>query len=501
MKRCIATFSILVCAAAGFAAENTKPNVILVLADDLGWKDVSFNGGVIKTPNIDRIAHEGVRLNRFYVAPVCTPTRAGLMTGRYPIRFGLMRGVVMGYHGFGLDPAETIIPQVMAVGGYEHRGIFGKWHLGHAKLAYHPLHRGYTRFAGHLNAAIDYFTHKWLGEVDWWDDFEPSDEQGYSTDLITKHAVQFLREHGDGDAPFFIYVPYNAPHAPFQAKDVDISMYGDIEGVPVESVIGKGYGPDEYDWIGGHATSRRKLENVESRLNDRRITGAMIHTLDQGVGQILDTLDELGVSDKTLVWFVSDNGGDSAIGDNRPYRGAKGSVFEGGIRVAAAARWVDGGVNGGRVVESSLNYTDVMPTLMKVAGVSDRFDLQLDGMDVMPALKGEAETGMREYFSFCGQLSDEREQVTVMDGDWKVIIIGPPVNKPGSLEKSQVMLFDLSRDVGETTDLAKDRPEITKRLVHRAIEYRELQPEKHVPLLWTGRDGFRAPTHWALPTE
>ena len=130
------------------------PNIVLILADDLGWKDVSFNGGVIATPNIDRIANEGVQLERFYVAPICSPTRSGLMTGRHPIRYGMMRGVVMSYHDFGLDPGETIIPQALAEAGYEHRGVFGKWHLGHAKPEYRPLQRGYTRFVGFLTEAL-----------------------------------------------------------------------------------------------------------------------------------------------------------------------------------------------------------------------------------------------------------------------------------------------------------------------------------------------------------
>lgn len=480
-------------------SESEPPNIIIILADDLGWKDVGFNGGVIATPNIDRIAHEGVRLNRFYVAPVCTPTRAGLMTGRYPIRYGLMRGVVMGYHDFGLDPDETIIPQVLAEAGYEHRGIFGKWHLGHSKPGYHPMQRGYTKFAGHLNAAIDYFSHKWLGEVDWFHDYEHSSEEGYATDLITKHAVQFVNDHAKDDAPFFMYVPYNAPHAPFQAKDDDLPLYQHLEGIPTESVVGENVSPDRYNWLAGHATGRTKLEDSEARLKDRRITGAMIHSLDQGVGQILDALDASNISDNTLVWFISDNGGDPAIGDNRPFRGAKGSVFEGGIRVAAAARWPAGGIDEGREVDAALNFLDVMPTLMEVSGVSENFDLELDGKNVMPALRGNPHANDREYFSFCGQLSDEREHVTAMEGDWKLIIIGPPLTMPESLGTSERLLFNLAADPSEQHDLATDYPKITSELTEKAVRFRALQPQNHVPLLWTGRDDFAAPPNWKLP--
>ncbi len=483
------------------AAESgsKRPNIIIILADDLGWKDVGFNGGVIATPNIDRIANEGVRLNRFYVAPVCTPTRAGLMTGRYPIRYGLMRGVVMGYHGFGLDTNETIIPQVLAQAGYEHRGIFGKWHLGHAKPGYHPMQRGYTKFVGHINAAIDYFSHEWLGEVDWFHDYEQSTEQGYSTDLITKHAVQFVNDHAKDDAPFFMYVPYNAPHAPFQAREEDLPLYQHLEGIPVESVVGENVAPEKYNWLAGHATGRAKLEDPEARLNDRRITGAMIHSLDQGVGQILDALDASNIGDNTLVWFISDNGGDPAIGDNRPFRGAKGSVFEGGIRVAAAARWPAGGIDQGREVNAALNFLDVMPTLMEISGVSENFDLELDGKNVLPAMQGNPHPNDREYYSYCGQLSDEREHVTAMEGDWKLIIIGPPLTNPESLEKSERLLFNLAQDPSEQHNLASDYPQITSKLTQKAVQFRALQPQIHVPLLWTGRDNFTPPPNWKLP--
>ena len=218
-------FATVVAGTSGAAAQDKPPNIVILLVDDLGWRDVSFNGGAIATPNIDRIADEGVRLNRFYVAPVCGPTRAGLMTGRYPIRYGMMRGVVMGYHDFGLDPEATIIPQVLATAGYEQRGIFGKWHLGESRAAYRPMQRGFTHFVGHVGSHIDYFTHEVFGEVDWFHGNESKDELGYSTDLIADYAVQFLEDHAGGDAPFFLYVPFNAPHSPYQAKSVDLPRY------------------------------------------------------------------------------------------------------------------------------------------------------------------------------------------------------------------------------------------------------------------------------------
>ena len=324
------------------ATASRPPNIVLILADDLGWSDVSFNGGEIATPNIDRIANENVRLDRFYVAPICTPTRTGLMTGHYPIRYGMMRGVVMAYHDFGLDPGATLLPQALARAGYEHRAIFGKWHLGHSRLEYRPLQRGFTRHVGLLTEGVDYFTHERAGEVDWWHDHESVDEPGYTTDLISQHAERFVREHAGDEAPFFMYVPYNAPHSPFQAKDEHLPKYAHLEGIPVEAVTGPGVPQDKWLWYAGHATRPERLADFDLRQENRRITGAMVHSLDEGVGKILDALDETGIADNTLVWFLSDNGGDTGMGENRPFRGSKGNVFEGGIRVTAAARWPAG---------------------------------------------------------------------------------------------------------------------------------------------------------------
>ncbi len=194
MKRVVFLFVALIMGGstgtkADDAAAPSRPNIVILLADDLGWRDVSFHGGEIATPHIDRIAAEGVQLNRFYVCPVCSPTRAALMTGRYPIRFGLMRTVVTPWRDFGLSTDEVTLADMLAKAGYEHRGVFGKWHLGHRRLKWHPLQRGFTHFRGHYNGNLDYFTHLREGERDWHVDYEPSDEEGYTTDLIGKAAA------------------------------------------------------------------------------------------------------------------------------------------------------------------------------------------------------------------------------------------------------------------------------------------------------------------------
>jgi arylsulfatase B len=472
------------------------PNIVVILVDDLGWRDVSFNGGDIATPNIDRIAQEGVRLERFYVTPVCSPTRAGLLTGRHPIRYGMMRGVIMGHghHNFGLDPAATLMPQVLADAGYEQRGIIGKWHLGMAR-EHRPMQRGFTHFVGTLGWGADYFTHERYGEVDWFHDEVTVDEPGYATDLISDHATRFIAQHANNDEPFFLYVPYNAPHSPFQAKEEDLPRYTQLEPVPVEAVVGPGVPPERYEWFGGHAMSRARLEDTEGNLRNRQILGAMIHSMDAGIGRILDALDEQGIADNTIVWFFSDNGGHVGIGENRPFRGSKGNVFEGGIRVPAAVRWPTGGVQGGGSISAPLNYLDVMPTLMTAANIAERDDLRLDGQNVLPILRGEAATD-REFYSYVGQLSNEREQLMAMDRDWKLIIIGPEPLDRAALASSQTLLFDLGEDPSEQQDVASEHPRIVTRLTQQALAFRALQPEEHVPLFTRPSPGDFIPPRW-----
>jgi arylsulfatase B len=218
--------SLLVGSSSG-ANAAVKPNIVFILADDLGWADVGYHGGYIKTPNIDRLAREGVELDSFYVAPMCSPTRAGLLTGRYPIRFGLARAVIPPWRNFGLDTGEITLAVVLGKAGYAHRGAFGKWHLGHHDPKWHPLARGFTHFHGHYNGAIDYFTHEREGERDWHVNYEPSDEQGYSTDLIADGAANFIKEHSK-DGPYFCYVPFNAPHSPFQVPAKYLQQYAHL---------------------------------------------------------------------------------------------------------------------------------------------------------------------------------------------------------------------------------------------------------------------------------
>src|SRR5687768_9079249 len=233
MRLGFCALSLLLCLAfsvARAAASSPRaPNIVILLADDLGRADLGYAGSEIKTPNIDRLVTTGVRLDRFYACPVCSPTRAGLLTGRWPIRHGIMRTVIPPWSTHGLPLEERTLADALREAGYARRGVFGKWHLGHAKRAFLPPQRGFTHFYGHYNGALDYFTHVREGEVDWHRDNETVKEEGYATDLIAREAVRFVEE-APVSSPFFLYVPFNAPHSPFQAKPDDLARYPNRQG-------------------------------------------------------------------------------------------------------------------------------------------------------------------------------------------------------------------------------------------------------------------------------
>lgn len=463
------------------------PNIVLLLADDLGWADVSFNGGAIETPNIDRISQEGVRLDRFYVAPICSPTRAGLLTGRYPIRFGAMRAVFPPWRQGGMDTSETTIADVLGAAGYEHRGVFGKWHLGHSDVKYHPLRRGFTEFYGHYNGAIDYFTHDREGEVDWHAGYEPNDDQGYTTDLIADAAVRFIREHADESSPFLAYVPFNAPHSPFQAKEEYLPMYSDLAAV-------------QGNWTGNSEAPPQRPS--AQQIQNRRILGAMIHSLDEGVGRILDALDEAGVTEDTLVIFSSDNGGVGAVGENAPLRGAKQSVFEGGIRVPASARW-PGKIPAGSVTVAPLANIDVLPTLMRVAGVEGRGVRPLDGIDALDVLTGDTPVIDRDLYNYIGQAGLDQEQISYTTSEWKLVVMGPAVIDETANENARRRyLFKIREDPYEERDIAADHPDVVTEMYKKLKAFRALQPADAIPAYGEGQDsGFVAPERWRMPGQ
>jgi arylsulfatase B len=447
-----------------------KPNIIIILADDLGWGDVGYHGSAIRTPNIDRLAKEGIELNRYYVAAVCSPTRAGLLTGRYPDRFGLRTTVIPPWSDFGVDTREVFLPEVLAKAGYKHRAVLGKWHLGHAALKYHPLNRGFTHFYGHLNGAIDYLTHKREGELDWHNDRAVSYDKGYSTDLLTDEAVRNIKSY-NADAPFFLYVAYNAPHSPLQAKEEDMLPYGYDSSKPS---FGKNNDGD--------------TEGKQGRGNTQEQTyAAMVTNMDHNIGRILNTLKELNIEENTLVLFQSDNGPAPAIkgSDSGKLRGAKFTEWEGGVRVPAIIRWPEG-FHGSKTINQVMGYVDVMPTLLEIAGVKEIPKNPLDGMSMMPVLTGKVKSIDRAFYLGSG---------AIVTNEWK-LILSSDRNPKMALQEDH--LFRIAEDESEKENVAKQNPRICKALQAQLAEYDGIKSDVTVPPYAEGRKGFKAPREWVI---
>jgi arylsulfatase A-like enzyme len=411
---------------------TAKPNILYIVADDLGWKDLGYHGSDIRTPHVDTLASGGVRLEQFYAQPMCTPTRASLMTGRYPLRYGLQTAVILSAHEYGLPTDEWLLPQALKEAGYT-TAIVGKWHLGHADPKYWPRQRGFDSQYGPLIGEIDYFTHEQHGILDWYRDNEPVREEGYSTTLFGDAAVRFL-ESQDGTTPFFLYLAFNAPHAPYQAPQEYLDRYPAIADP------------------------------------SRRAYAGMVTALDDQIGRVLATLEARGLRDNTLVVFHSDNGGTrnamfagegdmSKITipcDNGPYRDGKGSLYEGGTRVAALASW-PGRITPGSVVDDVIHVVDMYPTLVSLAGGSTARSKPLDGMDVWATISDGQPSPRTEVV-----YNVEPFRAGVRQGDWKLIwrVLLP----------SAVELYNIAADPSETTNLAAEHPEVVATLQARASE-------------------------------
>jgi arylsulfatase A-like enzyme len=432
------------------AQQITKPNIVIILADDLGNADLGYRGSDIKTPNIDQLAANGVRLESFYGMPVCTPSRAQLMTGRYAMRYGLQTLVIFPSHTFGLATDERTLPQALKDVGYQ-TAMVGKWHLGHADRKYWPQNRGFDHFYGNLVGEVDYFTKARGGIIDWQRDGKFLKEDGYFTTLIGNEAVNIIKTH-ETSSPLFLYVASLAPHAPYQAPGQDIDAYKNAPG-------------DEH----------------------RHTYAAMITDLDTQVGRIVAALKQKNMLDNTLIMFSSDNGGATSalfatgarspeereesggveLGANTPasnghLRGGKGSLHEGGVRVPTIFYWP--GKLKPRIVDEPLDMVDVMPTVLALGGAKGSPDHPFDGKDMWPTL-AEGQASPHEDLL----INVEAFRGAIRKGNWKLVKIAL---LPGKTE-----LFDLSKDPGEEHNVADQFPEVVSDLSARLDAYaKEMKP-------------------------
>ncbi|MCH5198473.1 MAG: sulfatase-like hydrolase/transferase [Oscillospiraceae bacterium] len=422
-----------------------KPNVIIIMTDDQGYGDLGCMGSdYIKTPNIDSLAEGGVRFTSMYSAsPVCSPSRAALLTGRYPGNAGV-RAILAGHRrASGLTPAVPTIASALKELGYK-TGISGKWHLG-LKDECRPNQNGFDEFSGFLAGCLDYYSHIfYYGMADggsnpthdlWENENEVYANGEYLTELITKKGVRFINRHKD--EPFFLYLAYNAPHYPMHAPEKYIERYKDLP------------------W-------------------DRRIMAAMISAVDDGIGEIISELKKNGIFDNTIIYFQSDNGPSRESrnwldGTEDPYYGGtsgiftghKFSLFEGGIRIPAIFYWGDKIKKS--VCENAHISTDIFPTLIEACG-GDPAKFELDGISILSELKGEEEQ-LHEYIFW-----EMEDQTAVRYGRYKLVINGRLVENEE--KRADVFLSDLINDPGEKFDLSEKMPQLAEKLKSAALNWR-----------------------------
>jgi arylsulfatase A-like enzyme len=428
MRKVFALLAILACATpaaaqapAAVQATASRPNVILIITDDVGYGDIgSYGAPDIKTPNIDSLAKNGTRLTDFYAAPNCSPTRAMLISGRYQQRYRIENPLPAARVAMeqGLPATGRTLPQLLKNNGYR-TGLVGKWHLGY-KPEFSPNAHGFDYFFGFKSGLIDYYQHTdSSGEHDLFENAQPTHVTGYSTDLFTERSVKFIEQNAN--QPFFLEVAFNAAHWPFQVPDHPSTAPG----------------------------NGRFVQPQEDPTNTRKDYAAILERADQGIGRILATLDRLGLARNTLVIYTQDNGGEW-LSRNAPLFHRKSTVWEGGIRVPAIFRW-PGRVPAGKTSSQVGIMMDMTATILAVTNSPVPAEAKLEGINLLPLLQpGAPRTERTLFWRITGQA---RRQRAVRQGDWKLL-----------LDAGNPMLYNLANDVGERNDLASQRTDIVRKL-------------------------------------
>jgi arylsulfatase A-like enzyme len=437
------------------APSAARPNIVLIMSDDLGYGDLSSYGAAdIKTPNIDSIGRDGVRLTDFYANGVlCSPTRAALVSGRYQQRYAIE--TALGGQGTrGLIVTGRSLPQLLKSNGYR-TGLIGKWHLGGTPEVSANAH-GFEYFFGFIAGFIDHYQHnRGPNQPDLWENDKPIQQDGYMTDLITERSIRFIEQNAA--RPFFIDVAYNAPHWPYQPP-------------------------------GRPSTAR---ENARHLLPSDEETGtradyvAMVERVDHGVGEILRTLDRLSLTNNTIVIFTNDNGGEW-LASNAPLFSRKLTVWEGGIRVPAMIRW-PGHIPPGRVSDQVGITMDLTASILAATNTPVPAETRLEGINLLPILEGRAPEVERTLF----WRTNTRTQSAVRSGDWKVVV-----------DNSHVMVFNLRSDISERNDLANRRQDIARRLrLQLAAWQREVDDEAAINVPDVVNAGARGGGRGAAPVK
>lgn len=447
--------------AAGVENGNKRRlNVVYIMADDLGWADVGYHHlSSIRTPNIDRLVGEGVELDRFYGCPVCSPSRACVLTGRSPMRYGMIYDVVRPWHTYGIPQNERLLSEAFGDAGYQ-TWMVGKWHLGQWNARMVPNSRGFDHFYGFLTGEIDYFTHAREKSVDWQRNGKTVHETGYTTDLLADEAVRLI-ESRDRGRPFFLYLPFNAPHQPLMAPPDLIASYAQISDPK------------------------------------RRTYAAMVTALDHAIGRVRDAIERSGAAQNTLIIFHSDNGGQTKQGAvNLPLRAGKSTAFEGGIRVPAFLH-CPGVLPSGVCSRQVITNLDMFPTLAAAADIEPGNSQQFDGRDLWSVLAKNGSTPREDLFFAIGERGYWRH--AVLHGPWKLVLEKQEATfrENASDPPEKAFLFRIEEDPFEKNNLAAVHPDVVQDLTARIRAWCELHPEGDIDVSSKPHPGFVTPEEWA----
>lgn len=483
MYQCIAWLFVCSFLLGDSVSAKDRPNIVIFVADDLGFADAGFRGSKIDTPNLDTLANAGMVLDRFYTAPICSPTRAALMTGRDPIRLGVAYSVVLPWDSGGVHTSEHFMPETFKAAGYQ-TAMMGKWHLGHSQQAFHPNDRGFDEFYGHLHTEVGFYPpFANLGGKDFQRNGKSIDDEGYETYLLASETSKYIKNR-DKSKPFFLYIPFLAPHEPLAAPEALKDKYKDLKDnrSPARSPSDK-------------ISERSIAAGAKTRVP---LYAAVVDALDQAIGRVLTTLEEEGIDDNTIVLFFSDNGASRMFtqggGDNAPLRGGKAETYEGGIRVISLLRWPDE-IDAGQQLDQVMTVMDVFPTLAAAAKVEPKNTMRFDGVNMWPAIKNKDKVERKGLIHFGSEIPNFGSfTFTAFDEDWKLV----QLLEQGLTEiKIENQLFNISKDPGEWVDLASKHPDRVEVMAESIKKWRSLHPINGVRARIGAPPGWRAPLDWA----
>ena len=480
---CLVLVPVILVPVALAEATHGPPNILLIVADDLGWADAGFRGSDIDTPALDRLAKEGVELRRFYTTPLCSPTRASLLTGRDSALLGFAYTALLPWHNHGVHTDEHFMPESFRAAGYQ-TAIIGKWHLGHSQQSFHPNQRGFDHFYGHLHTEVGYFPpFSNQGGIDFQRNGVTITDEGYETYLLSTEARRWIRRR-DKKKPFFLYLPFLAPHSPLEAPADLLAKYRNL--------------PDRRGLSRSQADRTNQFGTLRGAPSQRPVYAAVVESMDRAIGQVLFALDAEGVTKDTLVLFMSDNGGEvvraTSGGDNTPLRGGKGGTYEGGIRVMAMLRW-PGQLAPGTQWGSMMTMIDVFPTLASAAGVPMLNKKALDGRDLWAAIRDGEAVPYPDLFIVGAE--------TPIYGSISLAAIGDRWKLVQSIEHGLTSitvvneLFDLRYDPSEYNNVAERQPEVVHIMANAIKYWRSRHPVSSARIQIMAPPGWHAPRDWA----